>query len=531
MINSNLTQLAQSTVRKIGAKVELYNGSALAASFGSTDKLVEFKVERVAEEGKFFGFGVCQHMELTILDKAREVEYINTGYSFTPLFEEVKTAPLFYVTQTRRNENNNNLTIYGYDVLNNASKLYSSELILELPYTVLDVAEAIAAAIGASGVIIERMGANERSFYTVYEEGANLEGTETLRELLNSIAEVTQTIYYINSGNQLVFKRLNKDAAADLVITKNDYITLECRDGRRLSAITHATQLGDNVTASSAFSGSTQYVRDNPFWDMREDINELVEAALAAVEGLSIRQFTCSWRGNPCLEMGDKIELITKDGAAVASFILDDVISYTGALEQSTQWSYEEEEPSAANPSSLGEVLNQTFAKVDKANKQVEIVASEVGNFEGRISILEMDTESINAAVSNVEKATTERLNDIGEDISVINNRVNASMTAEQVEIAINKAVDNGVSNVETSTGFTFNDKGLTVAKSNSEIKTTITEDGMRVEKENDIVLTANNEGVKAIDLHAETFLIIGTNSRFENYGGSRTGCFWIGGR
>jgi hypothetical protein len=60
---------------------------------------------------------------------------------------------------------------------------------------------------------------------------------------------------------------------------------------------------------------------------------------------------------------------------------------------------------------------------------------------------------------------------------------------------------------------------------------TTITEDGMVVYKENKPMLTANNTGVEAINLSASTFLIIGKNSRFEDYSTSRTGCFWVGGK
>jgi hypothetical protein len=58
---------------------------------------------------------------------------------------------------------------------------------------------------------------------------------------------------------------------------------------------------------------------------------------------------------------------------------------------------------------------------------------------------------------------------------------------------------------------------------------TTITEDGMTVYRNEEAVLVADNEGVKAEDLHATTYLIVGQFSRFEDYG-DRTGCFWIGG-
>lgn len=52
----------------------------------------------------------------------------------------------------------------------------------------------------------------------------------------------------------------------------------------------------------------------------------------------------------------------------------------------------------------------------------------------------------------------------------------------------------------------------------------------MKIVKNTDTVLTANNTGVDAKNLHATTYLIVGVNSRFEDYDdNSRTGCFWIG--
>ena len=102
-------------------------------------------------------------------------------------------------------------------------------------------------------------------------------------------------------------------------------------------------------------------------------------------------------------------------------------------------------------------------------------------------------------------------------------------MTAEDVTVSIQTALENGVEAVTTTTGFTFNSEGLHISKTGSEITTTITEDGMTVLRDNKEVLVADNLGVKAEDLHATTFLIIGENSRFEDYdGGNRTGCFWI---
>lgn len=82
-------------------------------------------------------------------------------------------------------------------------------------------------------------------------------------------------------------------------------------------------------------------------------------------------------------------------------------------------------------------------------------------------------------------------------------------------------------------TSYKFDTEDLTIEKSGSAIKTKINEDGMRVFKDDEEMLKANNEGVDAVNLHAKTYLIVGSTSRFEDYestdGDARTACFWVG--
>lgn len=107
------------------------------------------------------------------------------------------------------------------------------------------------------------------------------------------------------------------------------------------------------------------------------------------------------------------------------------------------------------------------------------------------------------------------------------------SRTTNEVKIAINEVKTNGVDRVETQTGYTFDSKGLTISKSGEQMKNKLDNTGMYVTRSGDEILTANHEGVTAVNLHASTYLIIGSGegrSRFEDYGINRTGCFWIGG-
>jgi hypothetical protein len=516
-------------VRAVAAMVELYNGSTIAEVFSYQFNLKSVNVERIGDNSKFFGFGICQKTNIKLIDIARAIN-ITTADSFKAYFKTteadyVNNYPTFIVTEVNRDENTNELSITAYDKIKKADEHTIAEIELN-SYTVQELAAAIATFLGLNSLIITGVADTETCFNTSYAEGANFEGTETLRAVLNAIAEVTQTVYYIDGNNNLVFKRLSVSGPADLTIDKEQYITLESSTNRRLIAITHATELGDNITATLDISGTTQFIRDNPFWELREDIASLVENALAAVTGLIINQFSCSWRGNYLLEPADKIALVTKDNNTVISYVLNDVISYDGTLSAVTEWSYtESDNETESNPSNLGEAIKQTIAKVDKANKEITMLVSDIDANKENISTIQATTNDITAKVSSLEKSS----NDINNDIAEIKKAVETQITDEAINIKISEALSNGVDKVDTTTGVVVDKDGISVSKSDSELSTNISHDGMRVEKDGDEVLTADSTGVNAANLHATTYLIIGKNSRLEDYADG-TGIFYIGG-
>jgi hypothetical protein len=547
MIQGNINN---SPIRSVKGKVELYEGSTLLNTYSYRDNLASFVVDREGEGGKFFGFGICQKLTVKLVDKDREIN-INTSHSFKAYLttgEEYYTPyPEFLVTEVTRDENTNELTITAYDRLYNANAKYLGDISKE--DTLFSMAKRCTLVLGitqleeiipGSGVFIPKAKVStvnipgDDAFYTFpYGNTNSFEEKELARDVLDDIAEASQSIYYINNDNTLIFKRLNKDGEADLDITKADYFTLKSEDQKVLATIARVTELGDNYEIPAEIEGITQYVRDNSFWERREDIAAILETSLAAIGGISIGVFECSWRGNFLLEPGDKIAITAKDGSIVTSYALKDTLTYNGALAQTSSWSFENTTTLPTNPTTLGESLKQTFAKVDKANKEITLLASDIkakADEVDNISKLILDPEGILATVSSLQEATEDAIEGINGNIETLTQSVEAKMTDEDVTIKINEALSNGVDKVETSTGFTFNEEGLTVSKTDSEITTTITEDGMTVYKENEAVLTANNIGVDARNLHATTYLIIGTNSRFEDYGSDRTGCFWIGG-
>lgn len=519
--------------QKINARVEIYKGSTLERTCTCDDALKDFTVER-AGEGKFFGYGICHKSNANLIDINKEIT-ITTEHTIKLAFgvnnNFIYPFPLFYVKNPLRDEATNELRVETYDALYEAENHTFEELELIAPYTIDDVLYACTALLG-----IEYRHDGYSSFSRVYENGANFDGQESLRTVLNRIAEATQTIYYLNNENHLVFKRLTNPVETDFTITARSFITLESGKEQILANVCHATALGDNVISTSEREGVIQYVRDNPFWDMREDIADLVNEAEATMGGLSIYDFSCEWIGNYLLEIGDSIAFQVADNDYFVSFLLDDVITYDGTLTESSAWTYSENDSeTSSNPSSLGDALNTTFAKVDKLNKQITMAIGENQVNGSKIAQLQMTVDGLNSIVESHEESVQAQLDAANESIENLITRTNLMQTAEDVQIAIETERENGATKVKTSTGFTFDDTGLTVSKSDSEISTLITEDGMRVYKREEEMLAADNQGVKAVNLHSTTYLIIGANSRLENYvnneGQARTACFWISGQ
>lgn len=529
MITSEYVNMNDSPLRRIKGKVELYNNSTLSQTFSYNDNLQEITIERTGDKGKFFGFGVCQKLTMKVFDRTGALD-IPIGQNLIVKFstatesDYIRICPKFIISTVERNETGNIITVSAYDALDAAAKHSISEITLTVPYTIKTVCEAISNFLGLSSDI------TDSSFDTEYKTGANLSGNETLREILDAAAEATQTIYYVDHESKLVFKHLDVAGDAVYTINKNAYFSLQTKPPLTLNKICNSTELGDNVEYGYG-DGAIQYIHDNPFWELRDDMADLGNEALERVYGLTITPFTLKWRGMFLLELGDKINIIGKDGGAISTFLLDDTLVYSGGLSATSTWddSQDRDRNTYNNPSNLGDALRHTYARVDKQKKEIDIVASETTSTTNRVSALEINTNSINASVSNLEKESKDRYDDMSGEIDTLKKDLDLKLSPEALSVVIKNTIDTSIDSVETSTGYKFDEEGLLISKSNSEMKTKITDNGMEVSKSNTVMLTANSAGVGARNLHAETYLIIGNNSRLEDWGSSRTACFWIG--
>lgn len=535
MITTNpiYENMFNSVARQFVGRVELLEGSTLIDVFEHDGALISFTIDKTSDNTKFFGYGISQVLTVKLRDKERSIniqkgQYLQAAFGIDT--DYVYNCTMFIVDEIIRDENTNELTVKALDPIYTASGYLVKDLVLPEQFTLRVFALACGSLLGMPVNFVNIPDYLMDITYT--KEMVNFKENDTIRTALDNLAEMFGAIYYFCNNWNITFKRFEMDSAPVLTIDKSKYFKLSAKTAVTLTNLMSVTELGDNITTTSGIPGETQYLRENAFLVLRTDIDGLLVNILSAVQGLTIQQVNCKHRGDFRLEIGDKIGFITKDDQTVISYLLTDSITFNGGLVGNTVWEYAANvNETESNPTTLGEVVKTTYAKVDKVSQEIELLAkkiteSDVGTLTEEVANLKITTDSITQEVARIE-------NDANTAITTLANRVSQTMSAEDVTILIEQEIGDGVTSIVTETGYVFDNEGLTVSKSGSEMTTQITENGMVVSRNGSAMLTANNNGVDAINLRATTYLIIGDTSRFENYYdaslGQRTGCFWVG--
>lgn len=215
------------------------------------------------------------------------------------------------------------------------------------------------------------------------------------------------------------------------------------------------------------------------------------------------------------IQTGDILHVTDRNGREFSMYVMrrvqqgqKDTLECTGSPRRDS--------PSAAG----GNSWENLQGKMLELEMSVDGLRAENRDGSGKMAELVLTVDGLKTKVTQQQAGTESALN-----------RLSAvEQTAEGIAMRVRSVYDDGVTKVNTSAGYTFDENGMTVRKSGKEIKTQITEDGMTVYKNDRAVLTANSQGVEAVDLQAATYLSIAGKSRFEKYKSSRVGCFWIGG-
>ena len=530
-ISNELKTAFASDSRRLKGKVELFNNST-STLITSQDKLKSIQVSRYSNE-KVFGFALCQKATIEIIDENHDIEVaegqkvkISIGAKVASGVDYVGYCD-FFIDRYSRDEVSHLLKIEAFDRIEELSRLRTSLFNFSFPMALEEIMSVIQDSINAE-IIYDNNLPNLKTVFA--KEQVNIEGTESVRSFIEAICELTGTICYINQSNQLVLKKIAGDTVNE-TINRDRIFDFSQSEGNTITGLISATELGNNLSVGST-DGYQYIIRENPFLTNDQDLCIVcLNNLLTSINGFVFNPYELKWRGSPDLEAGDRVKIQKKDGTYLETLYLGEELTYNGGLISNANWAYiQEEEPS--NPSNLGDILKQTYARVDKVNKQIDIAVAGKDEIEDKIAKLQLTTDGISATVSSNKAETDDRFNAVNDNLNALAKSVSATMTQDQINILIQQQLANNVDSVTTATGFTFNADGLTIEKSGNEMKTQIDEDGMTIFKDNQEVLTVNNTGVDAYNLKATTYLIIGNETRFEKFNhktrGTGVGCFWL---
>lgn len=143
MINNTvLNNELNKSVRQITGRVELYLDGTLVNTFSHNTNLISFDIERIGDENKFFGYGVCQKVNVKVIDRERIIKP-TTAQHLRIYFNDVRTSPKFYITEVHRDEKTGEISITAYDKIYFLNNSTVSQLAFSTSYTIKEFAQAV----------------------------------------------------------------------------------------------------------------------------------------------------------------------------------------------------------------------------------------------------------------------------------------------------------------------------------------------------------------------------------------------------
>ena len=329
----------------------------------------------------------------------------------------------------------------------------------------------------------------------------------TFRDVLDEIAAVAGgMIGFVNDELRVIYPTPSGEVIDEDNLKK---LTIGKKYGPINSVVLSRTPQEDNIYRQDIDSMSTYgmteiRIENNQLIDSHRE--DFMDGICNALFGLSFELYELESFGIGYINFGDLFAIKTADGVEHNVLMLCNDLQITQGVNETSKL----EEP---------ETTNTDYSAASETDKTLRRTILRVDKQDGQISALVSKTSDIKNEVDGV--------------IETVTTMAELMIDEDSVDIKISKAID-GVDSIETSTGYTFDENGLNIHKDGEEMHNTLDNTGMYVRRGSTDVLTANNDGVNAINLTASQYLTIGDNARFEDYStetdSKRTACFFIGG-
>ena len=259
-------------------------------------------------------------------------------------------------------------------------------------------------------------------------------------KVISAVCELNGVLGHINRNGIFTYVSLLKNF--EPVNNYSKYISCEYEEfeTKPITKLQIRQEEGD-IGAVSGVGDNTYIISDNflVYGKNANDLSRIADKLFEKIRNISYRPFKAEVQGNPCIEVGDLINISTKT-QQVTSYLLGRTIkgiqSLKDTFESKGVYEYSEKVNSANNET------QQLKGKVNKLSRTVDGTISEIGKIEQNIK----DNYSTTAEMNSVITQTAEAINSVvskkvgyDEVVSAIN------QTAEEIKIESSKISLEGV--------------------------------------------------------------------------------------
>lgn len=468
------------------------------------------KIESTGVQGKIFGTTYCQKLSCTLIDSynlyVQKGDFVELWFYPTaknidltiidwrcPGLKNNENYMTFYntyiVDSVKKNEKTGEISLIGYDCMNRAANTLFYLPNNQNTFTLGDILFQCHMLLSSDNIYISIDNNRELPPYLPTQwtrEQINLSGEETVRDILNAVAELCGENYFCHPRNNMGYSPHNNEDPSimgkaisatkwigtggewisesgkdigdqylrdKVYIDKSKYFELTSDKPYRLTGITATNELNDSVSVGT--DEYRQVIYNNPFLTLLPDETQqtILTGILNQLKDIYITPFNCEWRGDPRLEPTDWLEFEDKKGYKFQSFLLNETVEYNGGF-KSTMWvdKMESQTPIAADRNISTSIL-KTKATVEKVKGEITLEVSRAKEAEQLLgSRITLNENAITSEVKNRQDADSELSSTITQTANSITSEVSRATGKENELAADISTITQTVDNISTRT-------------------------------------------------------------------------------
>lgn len=392
------------------AKITYTDNNNEIQTISSEDDLISFKLKANAHANNtFIGNTVGKQLEFTIYNDIRKHDLVNKRVHLSTGNENGNVEwEDFTITDPKETMSNNKLKLTGYDDMDKFKKTFIDNN--TYPCMLLDFLNNLCTQVGVN--LSNKTRKNLVNKYYVITKNPFCDSITCLT-VLGYIAELAGGFAEINRAGELQISYLEVERANNYTSTVLDFALGSVFDDQAsvqekvIAENIPTTQYKEDATISNTVFGPINTVvfqdntvdiptedgysneasvklygehkiiiKDNPFVNSDSDKRALASGIYNSLKDLTYYPYNLPYYGYPFVDLGDKVNIINKEGTVYESYILSYELEYEGAYKGEISASALSETQSTAKSSS--ESLKNKFrnfgVKLDKQNGKIQIL-------------------------------------------------------------------------------------------------------------------------------------------------------------